>query len=255
MNEGAVSIYQKLIIAHRGAPNHSRENTIESFERAIALGADMIEFDVRRTKDNVWIAYHDETVEGRPVRELSFEAIHRITGFEMPTVEEVLRFTRGKIRLDVELKEEGYEKEMVDLLFRYFEEDEFVITSFHDASLRTIKDNYPHVRVGLILGASQASVRSRISEIFPMKRCHQARADFLVPHWKLLRLGFFGRSYRNKKPLFVWTVNDEQMIRKLLRDARVDAIVTDRAALAVSLRGKMQTRPASRRIPRGGNWV
>lgn len=243
MNEG---IHQKLIIAHRGAAGDAKENTIESFQRAIALGADMIEFDVRRTKDEVLIAYHDETIQDRPVKELTFESIHRIAehqGFEIPTVDEVLRFARGMIKLDVEVKEEGYEKEMVELILRYYEEDEFVVTSFLDASLRTVKDNYPRVQVGLILGTSRASLRTRISEIFPAKRCNEAKADFLVPHWKLLRLGFFARPLRHKKPLFVWTVNDVQMIRELLRDRRVDAIVTDRADLAVSLRKEILTHP------------
>jgi len=241
-DEEEVRINQKLIIAHRGAPSDARENTIKSFERAIALGADMIEFDVRRTKDRVLIAYHDESIQGRPVKELMFETIDqtaRCQGFEIPTVEEVLRFTRGKIKLDVELKEEGYEKEMLELISRYFKEDQFVITSFNDASLRTIKDDYPRVQVGLILGKSKASAWTRISEFFPTRRCNEAKASFMVAHWKLLRFGFLARAERNKKPVFVWTVNDEETIWKLLHDGRVYAIVTDKVDLAVSLRKKI----------------
>jgi glycerophosphoryl diester phosphodiesterase len=231
-----------LIIAHRGAPSDARENTIESFERAIALGADMIECDVRRTKERVLIAYHDESIQGRPVKELTFETISQIArneGFDLPTVEEVLRFTRGKTKLDVELKEEGYEKEIVELISRYFEKDQFVITSFNDASLRTIKDDYPRVQVGLILGKFKASLGTRIWEFFPTKRCNEAKANFMVAHWKLLRFGFLARAERNKKPVFVWTVNDEGMIRELLRDGRVYAIVTDRPDLAISLRKEL----------------
>ena len=242
-------IRQKLIVAHRGAPSDARENTIESFERAIALGADMIEFDVRRTKDKILIAYHDESIKGRSVKELTFEAISRIAGnqgFEIPTVEEVLRFARGRIKLDVELKEEGYEKETVELISRDFEKDQFVITSFHDASLKTIKDDYPRVQVGLILGKFKASIWTRISEFFPLKRCNEAKADFMVAHWKLLRFGFLARAERNKKPVFVWTVNEEEMFRKLLHDRRVYAIVTDKAEIAVSLRKKLSQQSEGR---------
>jgi len=199
----------------------------------------MIEFDVRRTKDEVLIAYHDESIQGRPVKELPFEAINRMArsqGFEIPKVEEVLRFTRGKIKLDVELKEEGYEKEVVELISRYFEEDQFVITSFNDASLKTIKEDYPRIQVGLILGKSKASVWKRISEFFPTKRCNEAKADFMVAHWKLLRFGFLARAERNKILVFVWTVNEEEMIWKLLQNGRVYAIVTDKVDFAVSLR-------------------
>jgi len=202
----------------------------------------MIEFDVRRTNDKVLIAYHDESIDGRPVKKLTFEAIGHVAkkqGFHVPTAEEVLRFTRGKIKLDVELKEEGYEKEMVEIISRYFEEDQFVITSFNDVSLRTIKNTYPRIQVGLILGKSRASLRTRISEFFPLKRCNQAKADFLVPHWKLLKFGFLARAEGNKKPVLVWTVNDQEMIRALVRDGRVYGIVTDRVDLAVSLRKKL----------------
>ena len=242
MNEKGGPIHQKLIVAHRGAPNDARENTIESFEKAIALGADMIEFDVRRTKDKVLIAYHDESLQGKPVRELTFKSISQIArnqGFDIPTVEEVLRFTRGKIKLDVELKEEGYEKETVELITRYFEKDQFVLSSFNDASLETIKNDDPRIQVGLILGKFKASLRTRISEFFPARRCNEAKADFMVPHWRLLRFGFLARAERDKKPVFVWTVNDEEMIRKLLRDGRVYAIVTEKADLAVSLRKEL----------------
>jgi len=206
----------------------------------------MIEFDVRRTRDKVLIAYHDESIQGTPVKELTFEAISRMAknqGFGIPTVEEVLRFTRGKIKLDVELKEEGYEKEMVELISRYFEEDQFVITSFNDASLKTIKDDSPQIKVGLLLGKFKASLRTRVSEFFPMKRCEKARADFLGAHVKLLRFGFLERAHRKSKPVFVWTVNDAEMIREFLHDGRICAIVTDRADLAVSIRKKILISP------------
>jgi glycerophosphoryl diester phosphodiesterase len=206
-------------------------------------GADMIEFDVRRTKDHVLIAYHDEVIQGHSTKDLTYEAVSQMAkhqGFEIPTVEEVLKRAREKIRLDVELKEEGYEKEIVELLYRYVDEDQFVITSFNDASLRVIKERYPDIKTGLILGRKIAPDRilTRLQEFFPMRRCKKAKADFLVAHWKLFRFGFLERARRNDKPVFVWTVNDEQMMEKWLRDRRVWAIVTDKPDLALSLRKK-----------------
>jgi len=230
-----------LIIAHRGAPGYAKENTIESFEKAVALGADMIEFDVRRTKDNVLIVFHDERIQGKPVDDLVYGEIKQIAenrGFHLPTVEEVLRRFRGRTKLDVELKERDYEVEIVELLSKHFEKDQFVVTSFNEPSLRIIKDNYPGIQVGLLLGKLDASLRTRISEYFPMKRCNKAKADFLVAHLKLLRFGFLERARRNQKPVFVWTVNDEEAIWKLLNDERVCAIITDRPDLAVSVREK-----------------
>jgi glycerophosphoryl diester phosphodiesterase len=243
-NKGGVDINKKLIIAHRGAPGYARENTIKSFEKAVALGADMIEFDVRRTKDNVLIVFHDERIQSKLVNDLVYEVMKQIAGgqgFHLPTVEEVLRWSKGRIRIDIELKEEGYEKKLAELLVRFLKEDQFIISSFHESSLEIIKDNYPSIHVGLLLGKSKVPPWTRISEFFPMRGCRKAHVDFLVAHFKLLRFGFLERARRNHKSVFVWTVNDEETIWKLLNDERVCAIITDRPDLAVSLRKKLVT--------------
>jgi glycerophosphoryl diester phosphodiesterase len=240
---GEVDLTEKLIIAHRGVPGDAKENTIESFEKAMISGADMIEFDVRRTRDNVLIAFHDEIIQGHSTKDLTLGAISQMArnlGFDIPTVEEVLKWSRGKIKLDVELKEAGYEKEIVELSYRYSEESQFVITSFNDASIRIIKERYPGIKTGLILGREIPSYRilAQLQEFFPMKRCKEVKADFLVAHLKLLRFGFLERAQRSHLPVFVWTVNDEETTWKLLHDRRVCAIITDKPDLAVSLRKK-----------------
>ncbi len=210
----------------------------------------MIEFDVRRTKDDLLIVFHDEWIQGKPVNDLAYEEIEQIAGnqgFHLPTVEEVLKWSTGRIRLDVELKGEGYEKKVAELLVRYLKEDQFMISSFHESSLKTIKDNYPGIRVGLLLGRSNAPPWTRISEFFPMKRCERAKADFLVAHFKLLKFGLLERAQNSRKPVLVWTVNDQQIVWNLLNDKRVYGIITDRPDLAVSLRERwLQQYPGAR---------
>ena len=232
-----------MIIAHRGASSLARENTTESFKKAIEIGVDMVEFDVRRTKDQALIVHHDELMAGKPVKELTYDEISKMTirqRFSVPTFEEVLKCTSGKIKLDVEIKEEGYEKEVVELLLRYFKKDEFVITSFLDSCIKKIKDDYPDINAGLLLGVSKPKnfILTRMSEFFPARRCREAKADFLVPHQRLLWFGFLGRAKKENKPVFVWTVNDQREIWKMLHDQRIDAIITDKPDLALSLRRK-----------------
>jgi glycerophosphoryl diester phosphodiesterase len=139
----------------------------------MALGADMIEFDVRRTKDNIFIVYHDGFIQGKPIKELTYEEVSQIArnqGFDLPTVEEVLKWSRGKIKLDVELKEEGFEKEIVELLSRYFKEDQFVITSFNDSSLKRIKDDYPENKSWLTVRKIQKSLVDENFRVFPHEK-------------------------------------------------------------------------------------
>ena len=235
---------KKIIIAHRGASAYENENTVASYKKAIALGADMIEIDVRRTMDHIFIAYHDDHIEGKRIRKLTYEEIRKISrkqGFDVPTIEEILKYTSGKIRLDVELKEEGYEKEIMELVLKFFKEDEFVITSFNDSSLRVVKDNYPNIKTGLLLGKYKLKniILTKYSELFPFKRCIKSKADFLMPHWSLLIFGFLKKAEKNNIPVFVWTVNNEKLIWKLLNKKRINAIITKKPDLAVMLRERI----------------
>jgi glycerophosphoryl diester phosphodiesterase len=233
-----------IIIAHRGASAYAEGNTLESFRKAIEFGADMIEFDVRRTKDHIFIAFHDRLIDKDPIDELTYKDIQnrlRSKQTHVSTVEEILDLTEGKIKIDVEIKEEGYENDLIELVANHFGRDEFVVTSYNDSSLETIKHNYPWIKAGLILGQQKPEnyIGTRFSELFPIKRCNNARADFLVPHFKLLKFGFLNRAKRKNKPVYVWTVNEEEKIRKFVSEKRVDAIITDRPDIAVAIRNRI----------------
>jgi glycerophosphoryl diester phosphodiesterase len=107
-----------------------------------------------------------------------------------------------------------------------------------DSCIKRIKDDYPDINAGLLLGVSKPKnfILTRISEFFPHKRCREAKADFLVPHRRLLWFGFLDRAKREKKPVFVWTVNDQRKIWEMLHDERIDGIITDKPEMALSLR-------------------
>jgi len=246
-----------MIIAHRGASAYAPGNTLRSFQKAIELGADMIEFDVRRTKDNILIAHHDWIIENKTISELTYQDIlgrQQDRQVSVPTFEAVLNLAKGRIRIDVDVKEEGYENEVIKLILKHFNEDGFIVTSYNDASLKRIKTDYPFVRAGLILGRPKPKpyLRTRISELFCMRRCHKARADFLVPHFKLLRFGFLRRAERDSKPVYVWTVNEEKEILACLQNRRIEAIITDRPDSAIAIRDirfGTHDRPARERQP------
>ncbi|MCX5835259.1 MAG: glycerophosphodiester phosphodiesterase [Deltaproteobacteria bacterium] len=217
----------KIIIAHRGASAHEKENTLRAFERAIEMGADMIEFDVRRTADHVLITHHNEEIQGKRIGTLTYEAVERLAGqkgFHVPTLEEVLVFTRGKTRLNAELKEEGYETDVVLLMRAFLDDSDFALTSFNEASLGSIKSLFPALKAGLILGKNFHREISRVE------------ADFWVPNWRALDDTFFRMAEKNAKPLIVWTVNDRRKLKRYLSDPRIYGVITDKPDLAVSVR-------------------
>jgi len=104
-----------LKIGHRGAAGHAPENTLAAVQKGIALGADFVEIDVRRTADGALVALHDSTVnrttngKGR-VEGLSLRKVRAFDagqGERIPTVEEVLMTAAGRAGLMLELKVAG----------------------------------------------------------------------------------------------------------------------------------------------------
>jgi len=228
---------ETLIIAHRGASAYAHENTLEAFRIAIEMNADMIETDVRKTSDGVMVLHHDDHIENKLIRELTFieasgAALDR--GYILPTLEETLQFVLGKIKLDLELKEEGYELEVAEVAAKYLVPEDFILTSFSESSVMTIKEHHPEITCGLLMNLSFRK-RPRLSVesvLFPLRRKKRTGADFLLPHWDIVKLGFLNRVRGKTEPVFVWTVNDKRMIWDLLNDDMVSGVVTDRPDVA-----------------------
>lgn len=206
------------IVAHRGASAEAAENTLEAFQRAIEVGADMIEFDVRRDLSGALRISHD------PILDL---------GIPLPTLEETLRLTQGRIQLDVELKEPDCERDAIELLLRYFALDEFCITSFLAPALHQTRAIHPGIRTGLIFGGKleRAAWNSGVRAV-----CESPDCDILVAHYRLV-----DKAEEIGKPLFVWTVDDPALTRKLFDRPLVEAIVTNNPRQALALRSTHAT--------------
>ena len=218
------------IIAHRGLTGHDMaENTIEAFEKTLQHKLDMVEFDVRRTKDNKLIVYHDSILNDYPVKLTNYETLEseaNKNGFHLPYFSEVLQLLGGKVYLDIEVKERGFEHKLLKELDKYVTPDQYSIKSFDDRVSYVIKQLRPEITTGLLIVKSKAGLRRRISEIFPERRLRRCKADFVSPNYRLLRFGFVNRLKKSGFPIYVWTVNDKKFIIKAL-SLDVDGIITD----------------------------
>ena len=229
------------IIAHRGRTALvDSENTIEAFQSAIDLGIPWVEFDLRRTQDGCIICYHDKTIDSHRIRDLTYDrilAIAQAQGLTIPLFEEVLSQCVGKISLDIEIKEKGYEHEIILIALRYLSYSEFVMKSFNDSSVRKIKNIDPNIRVGLLVGKLPPKYLwfMSLSHIFPEYRIFKTGADFVSPNYKLLKLGFLWRMNRIGRDVYIWTVNEERLLAKFLANRSISAIITDRPALAMQI--------------------
>jgi len=226
-----------LIIGHRGAPVYARENTLASFEQAIALKADMVEFDVHRTRDQVLIIHHDADIFGKSIHQLRYGDILEVAP-DVPTLEEAIALCKGKIQLDVELKEARYERQVIDLLLQSCPSDSFVITSFDPRAIEAVKHHYPAIRAGFLFGEGTVDFcrRFRLDAKAVSDRIRQMQADFIAPHWELLGIDLLANVVGGQFPLWVWTVNDALIMQQLLEDWRIEGIITDRPDLGWSIR-------------------
>jgi glycerophosphoryl diester phosphodiesterase len=212
---------------------------LPAFEAAIELGAEFIEFDVRRTSDRSLIVLHDATIGGASVASLTRDAIHQKSGQKPPLLVEVLELTAGRIGLDVELKEDGYVAEVLAEVGPRSEPERLVYTSFLDAVVEQIRRRERSTKTGLILGQSSPLpyLRTRLSELFPVPRLRQCGATFAVVHVRLAQLGALRRAHAAGFASLVWTVNGAAHLRHFLSDPRVSGVITDQPEQALAMRG------------------
>lgn len=212
-------------IAHRGASAYEPENTLRSFERAIELKADMIELDVRYSLDRHLVVVHDAKVD-RTTDGTGLVALKTLSelkeldagmGEKVPTLEEVIELGIGRIKFVVELKEDGVEDEVVDLINKNNLLEDVFIISFKPMRLKMIKELEPKIRTGLILFAS----------LNPIRLAKDCGADVVAPfHWFITK-GLIDRARKSGLYIFTWIV-DEASKAQRLREIGVSGIVTNK---------------------------
>jgi glycerophosphoryl diester phosphodiesterase len=223
-----------LIIAHRGGSSLARENTIAAFEEAIALQADLIELDVRSTQDGVLIVHHDAAIQEQPIEALSWAEVQQLDS-EVPTLEAAIACCKGRMRLDVEIKEPEYEAAVVQLLQQHLSLDEYVITSFYLASIRAVKESgKPGTGLGFLM--DHETLLALAEEEFLGKYLQAMGVGFVAPSWQIVDSPVLGKIIPAEMSYWVWTVNDEVTMQKLMDNPRVAAIVTDNPTLGLQLR-------------------
>jgi glycerophosphoryl diester phosphodiesterase len=232
-----------LIDAHRGECGAPGLTAAERYSRAISMGVDYVEIDVRRTSDGVYINYHDDrTASGRKVSAFTLSALKQELGAQLLTVDEAIDLVDDNVGLHVDLKEGGQELDVVQYIEARCAHSRVVYTTGGDAAVRAIKQQVPHARAGLTLGDDLEgappwrAVRVRLSELFPGPRLRRSRADFTAVHKRLAEVRVLEFCARKHMPAWVWTVDDEVEIARFMRDPRVTVLITNRPDIAMRFR-------------------
>jgi glycerophosphoryl diester phosphodiesterase len=201
-----------LLLGHRGARGVRSipENTIESFDRALADGCDGFEFDVRVTADDVAVVCHDPRFHKVEIATANATQVS-----QLPHLEDVVSRYQERAFLDIELKVPGLEKITLELLRKYPPKRGFVISSFLPDILVALRDNDERVPLGVICQTREE-----------LRRWRELPVEYVIPHHKLATESVVRELKEQRKKILIWTVNGRVRIERF-RNLGVDGIISD----------------------------
>lgn len=230
-----------LVTAHRGYSAVYPENTMAAFIGAVEIGADCMELDVQQTKDGEIVVMHDSNlkrttgVDGdiwatdyEELRYLDVGSWKDVKYKEetIPTLEQVLKYARGKIRVNIELKPTGhetnFEKQVLEIIEKTHTEKMVYVSSMKYECLETVKSLNPDVKTIYITSVSFGNYKELEA------------ADGYSVEASMLTQKFVNKAHANGKEVHVWTVNKEESMTEVMK-LDIDAIITDKPEVAKTL--------------------
>ncbi len=228
-----------LVIAHRGASGSAPENTLASFRKAIDLGSDVIEADIRLSQDRQVVVIHDDALD-RTVRrtgkvsELTLDRLKHLdagswfapqfAGERIPTLKEVLELAKGRARLDIELKTDHLGRytvqDLADAALGEVEklgmEKQVIFCSFNLEAIESIQEK-GCIATALVYGRPWISPEELIgSRSVPVLSCRKTS----------LNKKNVSRGHRKGIKVWTWSVDTQEEIQQSL-DIGVDGIITN----------------------------
>lgn len=225
------------VVGLRGAAGVKPENTLSSLWFAVNTGADVVEIDVRATKDNVLILLHNESFErltGIPLRarDLEYRWIReniRIGGEKIATLEDALRFIGDRANLLIEVKEPDITGDAVDLIRMYGLIDKTAIISFYDEVLSTVKRIDPRIVTGLLYFKATGKIL----------KARRLGAKIVLPYYRIASPKSITIAHKLGFKIVVWTINDLETAMQMINRG-VDAIASDYPDMMARFRNELK---------------
>jgi len=222
-----------LRIGHRGARAYAPENTVTSFKKALEIGVDAVELDIRRTKDNELVVIHDadikRTTDGEGlVSELTLKEIKSFSaekGEKIPTLLEVVDLLDRKVKIFIELKENGLEEQVLSILNKKNLEKNVVIVSFLEEALAKVRELDKNIETGLIYASHKN----------PIKTALDLKANYLLALYRFTHTANVEKAHENGLKVVVWTINTQNEAETFAKKG-VDGITSDKPDILMHLK-------------------
>ena len=227
------------IIAHRAGGNEGRENTLSGLETAWKAGAYGSEIDIQRTKDSNYVLNHDATFkrvagDSRKPEEMTLREIRKLSidGEPIPTFEEMLISSKGRMILFTELKGNTADQKMADdsvaLIKQYHMEDECVLISLNYDVIDYIETTYPEIQTGFLTFASFGNTAG-------------LNCDYIALEEESATTDAIKAIHDEGKKVLVWTANEKKS-QKHFMCTEIDGLITDNVTQAVGLVTELENR-------------
>ena len=230
------------ISAHRGGCEAAPAGTYDAYRHAVGVGAEYVEFDVRRTADGELVVYHDaRPPSGEAVADIGYARLSDLAGYHVPRAADVMRLIAGRAVGHVDLKEPGAWPAVAGLALDLLGAGNLMVTTGADAAVGALRSRHPEVSAALTLNASPGlPARSRGRHAALLRRIRACHADWVALHHRLASARLLGKLQDQGIRAMVWTVNGDEMTARWLAAPGVDVVVTDHPARAIALRRRLR---------------
>ena len=235
-------------VAHRAGGFEAPENTAAGLDVAYKMGSSGGEIDIQRTSDGSYIVLHDNTfsrvagVDKKP-SEMTLEEVKqlRVDGEPVPTLEDMLDASHGRLTLYVELKGETADKQMADEAVKIIKDrnmtDETVIISLKYDLIDHVESTYPEMNTGFLAFASFGDTA-------------ELNCDYLALEEETATVDTINSIHNNGKNVLVWTVNDDEDIEEFIQSG-ADELITDNLSGAKEIIEELDNQTPMERIVYG----
>ncbi len=226
-----------LRIGHRGAAGTHPENTMVSFQWAVELGVDGIEFDVHRTMDGHLVVIHDAMVDRTTngsgmIMAMGLAEIRaldagvkkdaRFAGERIPTLQELIRAIPAEVQLFLELKAgtvhyPGIEADVVRVLREEGTMGRVQVSSFDHHALKRLHELAPELPLGMLFADNLLD---------PVRLAQEVGAEAIHPAWEWVTEEMVQAAHAAGLKVNTWTVNHPFMLARV-KAFGVDGIISD----------------------------
>ena len=260
------NVNHPLVIAHQGGDGVWPGDTMYAFEKAVEIGADVLEMDAHITKDDQIVLMHDEKVDRTTdgtglIEEMSLDELRQLDaahqwsnddgqtfpfrgqGIQVPTLEELfLKFPDMRYVIEIKLTENPIDKPLCDLIRQNNMQDKVVVASFHDEAMQNFRETCPEI-------ATSAS-RGEVTKFVLLGKVFLS--GYVVPAYQsiqppfdpkdslnipIMTKRFIREAHAKNISVEPWTVNDPELMEQYI-EWGVDGIITDRPDLMIEILNK-----------------